>query len=53
MERWGGDFPHLLMTQNLKVMTTSHVSAGTPTGVSDHFLSYFVEARESRYGRSG
>lgn len=34
-------------------MTTTLVSAGTLDGVSDHFLTHFVEFRESRYERIG
>lgn len=34
----GADVSPLLLTQNLKVKTTSHVSAETSTGVYDHFL---------------
>lgn len=36
------------MTQNLKVMT-SHVSSVTPSGVYDHFLSYFIERLEKAF----
>ena len=46
----GADFPPPSLAQNLKVMTTSDVSAEILTGADTHFLLSFVRVRESVHG---
>ena len=46
----GADFPPLSLTQNLKAMTSSNVSAETLTGADTHFLFSFVRVTESVRG---
>lgn len=46
----GADFPPSSLTRNLKVMTTSDVSAEILTGADTHFLFSFVRVTESVHG---